>query len=50
MAALLSSFAIQQRTSVALESSYLVVASSPLPICVPGLSSSSAASLCVGPN
>ena len=41
MAASLSSFAIQQRTGVALEPLYLVVASSPLPICVSGLSSSS---------
>ena len=40
VAASLSSFAIQQRTGVALEPSYLVVASSPLPICVSGLSSS----------
>ena len=34
MAASLSPFAIQQRTGVALEPSYLVVASSLLPICV----------------
>ena len=40
MAASLSSFAIQQRTGVAFEPSYLVVASSPLPICVSSLSSS----------
>ena len=40
MAASLSSFAIQQRTGVALEPSYLVLASSPLPICVSSLSSS----------
>ena len=40
VAASLSSFAIQQRTGVALESSLIVFASSPLPICVSGLSSS----------